>query len=296
MDEELQIRIHGDESRPTLIYLPGLHGDWTLIASFRKAFGGRVRFIEVTYPRTLTWTLDDYAVAVESVLAGNGIGHGWLLGESFSSQVVWAMIARRQFQVEGVILAGGFVRHPLRWGVRLAKLLTSGVSLTLLTRILFGYAKFARFRYRHAPETRASIPEFIARRTELDRQAATHRLSLIAQNDPRGVAMQVCVPVYALAGLVDPIVPWFPVRRWLRKNCPAFRVAKVICRADHNVLSTAPDAAAEIVEKWMMSTIGDQSAFLPHGTRLKKCNVTTTLKAKTIAGQSVHRVIPAAAG
>ena len=36
MDEKLQLRIYGDDSLPTLIYLPGLHGDWTLIGGFRK--------------------------------------------------------------------------------------------------------------------------------------------------------------------------------------------------------------------------------------------------------------------
>jgi len=53
MAEELQLRIHGEGSLPTLIYLPGLHGDWTLIGGFRQALAGRARFVEVTYPRTL---------------------------------------------------------------------------------------------------------------------------------------------------------------------------------------------------------------------------------------------------
>ena len=88
MPEELQLRIHGEASLPTLIYLPGLHGDWTLIGGFRKAIGGRVRFVEITYPRTLTWSLDDYAAAIETALAQNGITRGWLLGESYGSQVV----------------------------------------------------------------------------------------------------------------------------------------------------------------------------------------------------------------
>ena len=35
--EELQTRIHGDASLPPLVYLPGLHGDWTLVTSFRLA-------------------------------------------------------------------------------------------------------------------------------------------------------------------------------------------------------------------------------------------------------------------
>ena len=114
MAEELQLRIHGDASLPTLIYLPGLHGDWTLIGGFRHAIGDKVRFVEITYPRTLTWSLDDYAAAVETALAKNGITDGWLLGESFSSQVVWAMVARGKFQAQGVILAGGFVKYPMR--------------------------------------------------------------------------------------------------------------------------------------------------------------------------------------
>ena len=39
MNECVEVRVHGAEPLPTLIYLPGLHGDWTLIGSFRKALG-----------------------------------------------------------------------------------------------------------------------------------------------------------------------------------------------------------------------------------------------------------------
>ena len=81
MAEKLEMRIYGDAARPTLIYLPGLHGDWTLVGSFRRAVSARVRFVEMTYPRTLTWSLEDYAEAIETALAKQGIGRGWLLGE-----------------------------------------------------------------------------------------------------------------------------------------------------------------------------------------------------------------------
>lgn len=251
MAEQLEMRIHGDAARPTLVYLPGLHGDWTLVGSFRRALGNRVRFVEMTYPRTLTWSLEDYAEAIETALADQGIVRGWLLGESFGSQLVWPLVARNRFQVEGVILAGGFVRHPMRWGVRLAERISGGIPLALLTRILFGYAKVARYRYRRAPETLANLQEFMARRTELDRDAATHRLHLIAQNDFRSIARQVNLPVYALTGLVDPIVPWCFVRPWMRKHCPTLREYKIIGRADHNVLVTACRPAAAHVLRWM---------------------------------------------
>lgn len=251
MTEELQIRIHGSETLPTLVYLPGLHGDWTLIGRFRKALAGRVRFVEITYPRTLTWSLDDYADGVEAALARHGITRGWLLAESFSSQVVWPLLTRKGFQAESVILAGGFVRHPINWGVRLAEFVCGAMSLGLLTRILFGYARIARLRKRHSPEAKAALDEFLARRTRLDQQAAKHRLHLLAQNDPCAIARSVTVPVYGITGFFDPIVPWPWVRKWLTKNCPALKEYKIIRRSDHNVLGNAPSTAAEFVIRWM---------------------------------------------
>src|SRR2546430_14106174 len=93
MTDVLRIRVQGDGSLPTLVYLPGMHGDWTLVSSFRAAIAGKVRFVEFAYPRTVTWSLDDYAGAIEEALLANGIGRGWLLGESFGSQPAWAIIA-----------------------------------------------------------------------------------------------------------------------------------------------------------------------------------------------------------
>jgi pimeloyl-ACP methyl ester carboxylesterase len=211
-----------------------------------------VRFIEITYPRTLTWSLDDYAAAVENALARAGVNGGWLLGESFGSQVVWSLLGRRKFNIQGIILAGGFVRHPMRALARLGAAIAGGLPLSVLTWILFSYAKLARYRYRHAPETLADLREFVARRTVLDFQAAKHRLRLVAANDPRAIVVEVLgVPIYGLSGMLDPIVPWFRVRPWLRTHCRALRAYRVIPAADHNVLGTAPDAAAEQVLKWL---------------------------------------------
>src|SRR2546423_13726268 len=43
IEEQIQLRIHGDPIKRTLIYLPGMHGDWTLVSSFRAAVGDQVR-------------------------------------------------------------------------------------------------------------------------------------------------------------------------------------------------------------------------------------------------------------
>jgi pimeloyl-ACP methyl ester carboxylesterase len=253
MSEDLQLRIYGDASLPTLIYLPGLHGDWTLVGGFRKHIIGQLRFVEFTYPRTLDWSLDRYAAAVKKALAENGVTTGWLIGESFGSQILWALAGRGSFQSQGIILAGGFVKHPMRRAVRIAEKIFGRLPASMLVWLMFSFTKFARFRYRHAPESLAAIDEFAARRTELDRRAAQHRLHLIAENDPRKIARQTRLPVFYLTGLLDPVVPWPLVRRWLIKNCPALRECKIIRRADHNVLGTAPKDSATQVLKWMKS-------------------------------------------
>jgi len=253
--EQLQIRIHGEPSLPALIYLPGLHGDWTLVASFRAAVAGQVRFVEFTYPRTLTWSLEEYARAIESCLLEHGITRGWLLGESFGSQIIWPLLARNDagFTAHGIILAGGFVKHPIKAAVRLAGSLCEAVPLAWVTRFLFLYARLARFRHRHAPETLAGIQEFIARRTELDKQAATWRLRLLAGHDPRPTVSQFGLPVFHLAGFWDPIVPWPFVRAWLKRHCPGLRASRILWQADHTVLATAPKASALQILAWIKS-------------------------------------------
>ena len=273
MSEELQVRVHGPAGLPTLIYFPGLHGDWTLISSFRASVAGRARFVEITYPRTVDWSLADYAAAVEAGLLKHGIEHGWVLAESFGSQVAWALLGRiaggpneaplgvpgganadasaGRFRADGLVLAGGFVRYPVMWLLRLGRAVCGGISLRWITGILVTYAKYARFRHRHAPETLANISEFIARRTETDRRAMEHRLRLITSYDPRPTARQTTLPVYWLTGALDPIVPWPSIRPWLKRHCPGYRDGRVIWRADHNVLSTEPRAAAAVILDWM---------------------------------------------
>ena len=258
-EEEIQLRLHGSAELPTLIYLPGLHGDWTLVASFRAAVRGRALFVEFTYPRTTSWSLEDYARAVIAKLKEHDIAAGWLLAESFSSQVAWKIVelagANRAhavaFSPKGIVLCGGFVRHPTIWGVHFVRHCNRLVPAWLMRVLLRVYAAYAHLRHRRAPETFASINEFVARRTEEDRQAILHRYALIIQNDLRPIARQWTHPVFYLSGFVDPIVPWPLVRPWLRRHCRGLRGSRIIFNADHNVLGTAPKESAEQIFRWM---------------------------------------------
>jgi len=279
MSEVLQIRVHGEAGLPTVIYLPGLHGDWLLVTRFRLAMAGRVRFVEFTYPNTVTWGIGDFAAAVAERLREHGIVKGWVLAESFGSQVAWELMegsrrgeeaeasdaARgaapedsaalprrlRGFRAEGLILAGGFVKHPWPVAVRVTEWLLRRLPLALLTAVVGAYAVAARWRFKQHPEVMGALREFRARWGEPLRAAAAHRTHLVALNDPRALARAVRVPVFCLTGAWDPVVPWVPVRRWLRRECPGWRGSRVVWSADHNVLGTGTAASAEQVLGWL---------------------------------------------
>jgi pimeloyl-ACP methyl ester carboxylesterase len=264
--EELQIRIQGNPENPVLIYLPGVHGDWTLIGTFRKLISKKFHFIEMTFPRTLTWSLEDYARGVDEALIGAGISHGWILAESFSSQVLWALLKRNSsFHCEGIILAGGFVKYPMYFVLRLVEMLFGLLPWKMWKFLLWIYVKYSGFRHRKAPESAEGVQEFISRRTERDLEAIRHRLKLIAQADLRSTAKDPGCPVFLLAGVLDPVVPTWPVLRWLRKHCTSFTGHRIVWPADHNVLGTEPYQAAEQIELWARQGDYCPSSPLPLG-------------------------------
>jgi len=242
------IRVH-DGSGPTLIYLPGLHGDWGLIGAFRRALGGRVRFVELSYPNEPA-TLDALAAGVEAALRGRGIESGWLLAQSFGSQVGWALL-RRGFRADGVILAGGFVRHPWPWGVGLMRALLSRVPAGVIGGPYRALTALGNAVSRREPETAAELAAFARGRTAEHWRAAAWRLTLIAGCDPRQTARGARVPVHYLGGLIDLLVPWPSVTRWLGRECRSYRGRKILPFADHNVLGSAPGESAGQVLAWV---------------------------------------------
>jgi pimeloyl-ACP methyl ester carboxylesterase len=259
MTESLQLRVHGADAARTLVYLPGLHGDWTLLGPFRAALGGAARLVETTYPRRPDWILEDYAAALETALSERGIERAWLVGESFSSLVAWQFLGRHEagrvthgLDVAGVILVGGFVRHPWPWGVRVAHSASRAVPLWLLKRLCALYGRSACRRCGATPEVNAEIEEFVRRRTlPADREAVTSRYRLIRTADFRPLARRTRLPVFHLSGAIDPIVPWWQVAPWLKRECPGFRASRIVRRAGHNVLLDAPGESVKQILEWI---------------------------------------------
>ena len=256
MERWLEIRWEGTADLPTVVYFPGLHGDWFLTASLREALRGRVRWVEFSYPNRSGGSLAAQVEAIRERLASADVRSAWILGESFGSQIAWEFLEsvrnRAGFEVHGLILVGGFVRYPWPLGIRLVRPIVRHLPGWILGITLRGYLLNIRGLGRRSPAVRDSLERFIARRLEpADREALLHRLDLIEATDPRPIARNTRVPVWSLVGLWDPIVPWPPVRRWLRRECPGWRGDRVLWGADHAPLVSAPEQSAATILGWM---------------------------------------------
>jgi pimeloyl-ACP methyl ester carboxylesterase len=243
----VSIRVH-EGAGPTVIYLPGIHGDWGLIGAFRRALGARVRFVEFAYSKDEA-TLERLAELVHAELTAAGVASGWLLGQSFGSQVGWAVMARG-FKADGVILAGGFVRHPWPWGARLFRAALS-VPSGIVNPGYRVYTAIFNALARRGPEESEELMAFARARGTREWKAMSWRLSLIASSDPRPAARGMTKPVHYLGGMIDPLVPWPLVTRWLKRECPGYRGEVILRYADHNVLGSAPRESAERILSWI---------------------------------------------
>jgi pimeloyl-ACP methyl ester carboxylesterase len=225
----------------------------------RAALAGGVHLVETTYPRETGWSLDDYAHALETALTERGVTRGRLLAESFSSQIAWRLLGRirtpshrPRFEANGLILVGGFIRHPWQRGVRVAQSTSRLIPIWLLRQLCRLYVRGARRCFRRCPGSVAELDEFVQRRANgPDRRAITSRYRLIAENDPGQDAEQTRLPVFHLSGAWDPIVPWWQVRPWLRRHCPGYRASRILWRAGHNVLLSAPTESANQIMAWL---------------------------------------------
>jgi pimeloyl-ACP methyl ester carboxylesterase len=259
VSDELQIQVYGDATLPTVIYLPGLHGDSTCFTGCRNALAENARVVTVTYTCSTSETIEACAAEINRKLLSLQIGSGWLIGESFGSQIAWELLRINApnasaeipaFRPEGVILAGGMVKHPWMWAMRTLRWVGGITPMPLYHAEFVLFGLYLKLFHLPSREERESINEFVRRRTKFDRDAMRHRLWLLENYDPRPIAKQTRLPVYYLGGFFDPLVPVFQVRRWLRKNCPGFKGGKIIWRADHIVLASAARLSAKTILDW----------------------------------------------
>lgn len=243
----------GRQEARDLLYLPGLHGDSTLVGGFREATRDLGRFLEVGYPRDGGDDPSSLGAAVAERLDGHVDRPVWIVAESYGSLVAWELLRRRADWPRGsrLLVAGGFVRHPWPAGVQIAR--SVGLATPRPLRgFLIDLHRWTLGRLAPGfPDRPAAWRRFRdARLVPGDAEAMGRRLAAIGTADARDVAGAVTLPVHHASGLWDPVVPWGAVRRDLRRGCPGYRGTRLFLRSDHALLVAEPEAVAGWMATW----------------------------------------------
>ena len=241
----------GDPSGPTIIYLPGVHGDWTAQSRARPLLSRDFHLVETAYPRVDSWSIDDFAGALKDLLDGLGIESAHIVGESFGSLVGWQFGIAHPDRVRSYTLVGGFARSPrFRVAAAAAAALKSIPTGMLESAIdLYVAGKSALGEHRETFDTGA----YPATRTQRGLQATANRMSIIQRTDFRGLLHQVRFPVRYVGGARDIVVP---VRReiatliaHLPPHCD-FQ-SELLSGAAHNIIASHPRETVEQITRWV---------------------------------------------
>ena len=185
MSEVLQIRVHGNGSRRRWSIFPACMAIGRSSAVFAPrwaiVFGLSNSPIHARSPGR--WKI--IRMPSKARLLAEGIDKGWLLAESWGSQPAWALVGRNlktaasRFQVKGLILAGGFVKHPFGWGPGLLGWIGAHMPMGFYrsaTTVLCRVFKIAAPRT--GPGRRTALMNLWPVGPALDREAMLHRLDL----------------------------------------------------------------------------------------------------------------------
>lgn len=247
-------QISGARDCPTIVYLPGVHGDWTPHERARPMLSREAHFIETAYPRLPHWALDDFSDALEDLLKRLGIESAHLVGESFGSLVAWQFGLTRPERVRSLVLVGGFAQAP-RFGVAAA----AGRTLQLLPTFLLeaGIDMYVALKNTRG-ELRCASGQgaYPVTRTDRGRRATANRMAIIQRSDFRGKLTEIRFPVRYLGGARDVVVPVrreiATLRRELSAEC-GFQ-SRIVSGAPHPMIASHPDSTVQQILRWVHET------------------------------------------
>jgi len=251
---DLLSRVSGPPTAPVVVYLPGLHGDWTPLWRIREPLARHLRLVEIAYPRAAAnWTLDDYVTRLGDLFDRLGLASVHLLAESFGSLVGWVFACRHPERVRSLLVAGGFSVSPGRVRVALAELGLRLFPAALLDKGVDLYLLYLNRRGFPGNAFRREGEFFPATRTRLGWRATRNRLKIIRQTDLRGRLGELRVPVFYFGGARDIIVPVrreiATLRRHLRPECNFHSV--LFPKAPHPIIPARYRQVARLILAWI---------------------------------------------
>lgn len=251
---ELVTQITGPADAPVIIYLPGLHGDWTLMGELRPLLTGRARLVEVAYPHaSAVWGLSDYAARLRAQFLRLELPPAHLLAESFGSLVALRYAMRHRECVRSLILAGGVTRSPGALRMALMRALFAVFPVGMIDRMVERFRRELP-RRGHDPALFQCLGElFPAGRSARGKRASQRRLEIVQRADLRPGLGELRLPVFYLGGGRDSVVPVRREIKTLRKRLPAesrFR-SELLPKAPHPILPARPRECAELIGGWI---------------------------------------------
>lgn len=251
----------GKEDSPPVVYLPGVHGDWTPLARARSLLNAEVRLVEAAYPRLSHWKLEDFARALEELLDALELESAHLVGESFGSLVAWEFGVSRPERVRSLLLVGGFSQPPPFGGAAIARHALSLMPTVLLEAGVDLYVAHQNWRGQHRLPPAEGARPYAAVRTSRGRRATANRMQIIQRTDFRPHLPRVAFPVRYIGGEKDRLVS---VRRevgtlesHLSPACD-FQ-SRVLPAAPHMIIASHPEQTAAQIKSWVQETETDRA-------------------------------------
>ena len=131
---------------------------------------------------------------------------------------LWALVARGKFQAQRNHSCRRFCQHPMRGAVRLAEKIAGKIPIYKFFLVtMFGLCKISPIPLSQCTGNACRDREFVAAGPAGPSGRAAPA-AFDCENDPCATAQSTKFPIFAFSGLLDPIVPWPLVRRWLRRK------------------------------------------------------------------------------
>lgn len=247
--EDLLYRTTPAPGRPIVVYLPGVHGDWTSFHRIRPFLERDVALVELSYPKSEIAGLPEIAAKIVRLVRALDVRNAHLLGESFGSLVAWRMALDAPDLTASLILAAGFTSPPPLRRAHLAFLALRTMPTPLFELLIDAYVAIQNRLGTGRPTPGEQLSPFFALRSDDGRLAVARRMETIQHSDLRAELSRIRAPVRYLGGKFDLVVPALREARTISSLVGDFE--SETWGAPHTLMVTHPERCAAAILRWI---------------------------------------------
>jgi len=233
-----------------LIYVAGLDGTGELFFRQIPDLVQKYRVVTFRSRESGRFDYDDLSDDIAAIIADNGESRAMIVGESFGGTVALNFALRHPSMIDRLVIVNSFPRFRGRLRIRLATMISSGVSFRLVTP--FRILSSALGLYIDGV-TRDDRRRFFNAISTVKEEGYVQRLRLIEALDIDHRLREITVPVLFVAATNDIVVPSVREARFMNQEIPG-SVINVIAGAGHACLMGSKVRLAQLIERWSEAT------------------------------------------